>query len=142
MRFLIPKSIFQWRAESSMNNSDSFRESYNRKTNIEIIIKTKKVVSLKVSEEMFEWIENIWRSSGFSSRSDYLRNLIISIIEDPDKVEKANGSLLPIKANRTITFKIEKNILKSLDEITTKKGYTTRSDLLREVIYSFMKNRL
>lgn len=124
-----------------MNDSISFRDDGDGNTNIEIVIKTKKVVSLKVSEEMYEWIENVWRTSGFSSRSDYLRALVSFIIEDPSKVEKANGDLLPIKANRTITFKVDKNILKSLDELTLKKGYTTRSDLLRVVLYSLMNTQ-
>ncbi|MGC9114516.1 MAG: ribbon-helix-helix domain-containing protein [Fervidicoccaceae archaeon] len=124
-----------------MNDSISFRDDGDGNTNIEIVIKTKKVVSLKVSEEMYEWIENVWRTSGFSSRSDYLRALVSFIIEDPSKVEKANGDLLPIKANRTITFKVDKNILKSLDELIVKKGYTTRSDLLRVVLYSLMNTQ-
>jgi len=111
-------------------------------TNIEIEIKTKKVVSLKISEEMFEWIEAVWRAGGFSSRSDYLRALIISLLDEPDKIKNGNGYLLPIKATKTVTFKLELNILNRLDELAVKKGYTTRSDLLRELIFNLMQNQL
>ncbi|MEM0020880.1 MAG: ribbon-helix-helix domain-containing protein [Fervidicoccaceae archaeon] len=125
-----------------MDDTAIFEERSKRPTNIEIIIKTKKIVSFKVSEDMFEWIENAWRSSGFSSRSDYLRALIISLVDEPNRVEKTNGDLLPIKAERTITFKLDNTTLHKLDELTAKKGYSTRSDLLREVIYSLMRRQI
>jgi metal-responsive CopG/Arc/MetJ family transcriptional regulator len=122
-----------------MNNGGTF-DDMKRITDIEIIVKTRKIVSLKVSEEMFEWIEEVWRVSGFSSRSDYLRALVASILEKPYLVHQANGEILPIKAEKTITFKLDSNLLQQLDELAVKKGYSTRSDLIRELIFSIMKS--
>ncbi|NAY89391.1 MAG: ribbon-helix-helix protein, CopG family [Desulfurococcales archaeon] len=89
---------------------------------------------------MFEWIEEVWKASGFSSRSDYLRALVASILEKPYLVHQANGEILPIKAEKTITFKLDSNLLQQLDELAVKKGYSTRSDLIRELIFSIMKS--
>ncbi|MBE9391728.1 ribbon-helix-helix protein, CopG family [Fervidicoccus fontis] len=105
----------------------------------ELIINSVKIVSFRVDENLKKWIESAWKENGFSSRSDYLRNIIEDVVMNTDKYNFKNNGLLPFKCKYTVTFKIDNSLLEKLDKIVEKKGYYTRSDFLRD-LFNYLMN--
>jgi len=121
--------------------SVSFREKKLHDA-IQLDIQVKKVVSIKLNRIIAEKLEEISRKEGFSNRSDYIRNLIINYIQndsmDPPSIKDKN-SVLTRGCETTITFRLDSGLLEKIDELARKKGFSTRSDFLRYIIYSFIQ---
>lgn len=121
--------------------SVSFREKKLHDV-IQLDIQVKKVVSVKLDKIIAEKLEEISRKEGFSNRSDYIRNLIINYIQndsmDPPSIKDKNSVLIR-GCETTITFRLDSGLLEKIDELARKKGFSTRSDFLRYIIYSFIQ---
>ncbi len=100
----------------------------------------KKVVSFKVDEELNSWLETAWRDNGFASRSDFLRTIVINLVENGLDLDIKPSFDNFTKQEKIITFKLDNHLLERLDALVEKKGYFNRSDFLRDVLRYIIRN--
>ena len=121
--------------------SISFREKRLHDA-IQLDIQVKKVVSIKIDRNVAEKLDEKSKNEGFSNRSDYIRNLIINYIQNNSFNNPSSSDKYHVSTRRcetTITFRLDSNLLEKIDELAREKGFTTRSDFLRYIIYSFIQ---
>lgn len=109
---------------------------------IQLDIQVKRVVSIKIDKEIAEKIDEKTKSEGYLNRSDYIRNLIVNYIQSNSVDESVRGitDILTKKCDTIITFRLDNSLVEKLDELAKQKGFSTRSDLLRYIIYSFIRS--